>query len=346
MALLAAWRMQEGEQIVACSVERARKRMRDEFGVGGEDTALDSLQQRDSLQLAVGQRSTLPTFTRGRPLWICGGAVGQGRYMAASEAAGFMGIRRTDAAWTEASKRFSEPELWDLVADSVDSHMADVLVANCLDMCELLPTRALRYGSIFSGALDPIFEAFRRAGAAVRYATLAESVPKRRASLASAHGVPPEGQRRDAHRLETLGEVALDVLTCTPSCRLKSVAAQVQARDRPARAARAKRQVVRDAATLARTAAATGAWLIIVENTAGLATHHPELLALWNSLLPGPPFVWRHGVVDARALGAVHGRRRLGWVGYRRPSSSPIENGTDGGGPSTETSVRGATSGV
>ena len=58
--------------------------------------------------------------------------------------------------------------------------------------------------------------------------------------------------------------------------------------------------------------------IIMIEETAGLHSHHSELYFELQEELSGWPYEWRHGLVDCADLGAAHHRRRVLWVGVRK----------------------------
>jgi hypothetical protein len=60
--------------------------------------------------------------------------------------------------------------------------------------------------------------------------------------------------------------------------------------------------------------------VIVIEQSTGLASHHPEAYKAFNSGLSRLPYVFHHGSVEASVVcGAFHARDRLVWIGVRPP---------------------------
>ena len=60
--------------------------------------------------------------------------------------------------------------------------------------------------------------------------------------------------------------------------------------------------------------------VIVIEQSTGLASHHPEAYQSFNSGLSRLPYVFYHGSVEASVVcGASHARDRLVWIGIRIP---------------------------
>ena len=58
--------------------------------------------------------------------------------------------------------------------------------------------------------------------------------------------------------------------------------------------------------------------VIVIEQSTGLASHHPEAYKAFNSGLSRLPYVFYHGSVDASVVfRASHARDRLVWIGTR-----------------------------
>ena len=69
---------------------------------------------------------------------------------------------------------------------------------------------------------------------------------------------------------------------------------------------------------IVRTALRACPLVVVVEQSDGLATHHPDAYIEARRLLDGLPYVWSHTRSDSHAdFGSSHERRRLLWVGVR-----------------------------
>ena len=58
--------------------------------------------------------------------------------------------------------------------------------------------------------------------------------------------------------------------------------------------------------------------VIVIEQSPGLASHHPAAYEAFNAGIQCLPYVYYHGYVEASAVcGASHARDRLVWIGIR-----------------------------
>lgn len=275
----------------------------------------------DPAQVHSGPQDTLTTImaARARVPHVSGAAIGRGRPMQAKEGAALMGMDLRSVAWRTAQGRMAEQQLWEAMADSVDAHMVRAMWRNCADMAEKQGSsfggRTLRYAGMFAGALD----ARRAEHWPLQYVAAAELSGPRLESLGEAYRVP-EGRRFSSARgmAEALTE-PLDVLTATPSCKLLSAAQRAESVEARAELGRrAHEQLMEDMADVRRVAERCEPTVVMIEETAGLRSHHAALYRELQAELRSWLYEWRHGLVDCADLGAAHHRRRLLWVGVRR----------------------------
>ena len=58
---------------------------------------------------------------------------------------------------------------------------------------------------------------------------------------------------------------------------------------------------------------------VVIEQSDGLRTHHPQIYHAFRDTLDTLPYVWMHRSVDAhREYDGTHFRERLLWIGVRR----------------------------
>ena len=88
--------------------------------------------------------------------------------------------------------------------------------------------RRLRYGAMFAGALDTVFEGGRRCGLALEYVAAAEMEEARRECLKEAYGIAEAGLFETAEDMAKGFAAPLDVLSATPSCKGLSSAQREQ----------------------------------------------------------------------------------------------------------------------
>lgn len=305
-------------------------------------TVIPVAQQRQArgsadADLHMGARQKLPTLcaSRARVPLVSGDAVGVVRPMTAEEGARLMGIDVRSRAWRVAAETLSEEKLWRAGMDGVDVRMVKALWENAAEMAAevgrtLRKGEPLAYGSMFGGAIDTILMGGQAEGWWARCLAIAESDEERRACAGEAYLVPERARFTSAWamalRLESYSVKMwrLDVLSATPSCRLLSAARRVRGRGEASKAARtrllerARERLLHDVEAVRVVAEVTCPTVIFFEETSGLRSHHKELYAELQAELRSWPYVWRHALVDAAALGAAHHRRRLLWVGVLR----------------------------
>jgi len=272
--------------------------------------------------VGIGKRGRLATLLAARVQvpWLDGPALPSGRHATPREGARWMGLRLDGPGWRAAERLLSEEQQWEAATISVDARMADAGWTNVEEMlaeagCGL--EGPLRYAAMFCGALDALLAALRHRVSAVECVAVAEKHEARRRCVGEAYCVPLERRYRTAWQLARQLEEKVDVLTATPDCSLLSTAPHTARWRRAARAQRAAQQLRSDVAAVGEAARRSGAKVIVMEQTSGLATHHRKLYAEVQRTLRRWPFTWRHAMVDAAALGAPHHRKRLLWVGVR-----------------------------
>ena len=80
---------------------------------------------------------------------------------------------------------------------------------------------------------------------------------------------------------------------------------------------RARRRLLADVEMVRRVAERCEPQVILLEETAGLRSHHKALYEEVQTELRSWPYAWRHVEIDCSELGAAHHRKRLLWVGVR-----------------------------
>ena len=218
--------------------------------------------------------------------------------------------------------------------------------------------KSMRYVGLFAGAMDALFVAARRVllseaattmvemeeevqetgvrgrvrfeasvggsanelgtGISVKFAGAAEVIPARLASLVSAFNVPLNAAFSLAERCANELNGKVHILSSTPSCRNVSTAPWLNSENRAARAAKAKEQIIKDIMDTATLIKRKKPIIVLMEQSAGLKSHHSNTYEEVQKILLNLPYAWRHSKVDAACLGAPHHRRRLAWVGVRR----------------------------
>jgi hypothetical protein len=282
-------------------------------------------------QVSSGPKDVLPTLlvTRAQVPYVSGGVAGAGRPMQAREAAVLMGIGLGSEVWRAAERRLSEAALWGATADAVDGHHVRALWRNAAEMAKgrgrALEGRELQYAGMFAGAIDSIFTGGRAVGWPLRYAAVAEKVWERRECLSEAYFIPKARRYSTARQMaERLG-VRLDVLSATPACQLLSSARRPKGKGSERQRSRAwrelqgraRRRLLADVEMVRRVAERCEPQVILLEETAGLRSHHKALYEEVQTELRSWPYAWRHVEIDCSELGAAHHRKRLLWVGVR-----------------------------
>ena len=250
--------------------------------------------------------------------------MGPGRFTWSHEATTLMG-QHIRGPYSTARRYMDEEALWRAQCDSVDKRMMLVLVSNGVEMAGWDDSEPIAVISAFSGALDPSVEALSEVtGAPVRLAAIMESDKERRNALAEHYSVPQT--YADAHKAAARIVAPAEgrtVLVATPSCKLLSSAPHCTTTKANQRRKAARKQMNRDVATVLAIAERCKPELIILEQTDALLTRNKEAYTDVRRALENAPYVWRHSVVDAEAIGSSHRRKRAGWVGKRVPHEIP-----------------------
>lgn len=335
-----------GVRVVTASLARVRERLRRLVGEGKAPDGVTARtwrmtwQERDRLRLVTQPGEALPTIvgTKSNVLWLGGPAMGPGRCMSNGELAGLM-LVRGGRRLLETARRlgFKEPQLWEMLADSVYIRFAEMLVRNAMAMLAAPLEGILRYGSMCSGGVDAFFLAVREAGFVAVHATASEKVEARRLLLCELYEVESPFALMEEQAEAFEGQ--LSILAATFSCALLSKARRVEKGGWAAAKARARARLALDASPLCRLVTASRPAVLLLEQTDGLRTHHPQALADLQEALGCLPYVWRHGSVDAFDLGAGHHRVRLGWAGVRNDLATAVRQ-EDGGAIGVDTAGR------
>ena len=313
---------------------REKKKLQ-EWGVHGSGSTRATVVPRAERMLArgkaaeevhIGAGQKLPTLLAARahvPL-VSGCRAGGTRLMHPREGARLMGIFLSSAAWRTASARLGEQALWEAMADGLDAHAVRLLWRNALEMAEEagygLGGKVLRYAGMFAGALDTIFTGGRGTVGvpSLRYVAVAEKCRQRLRCVGEAYAVPKEGRFRLASEMADRWSGRLDVLSVTPSCKKLSTAMPCGGVEARRRKWEGRKQLMSDVAAAKRVVERCRPVIIMIEETAGLHSHHSELYFELQEELSGWPYKWRHGLVDCADLGAAHHRRQVLWVGVRK----------------------------
>ena len=262
-------------------------------------------------------RRVLPTITVSsyRAWYICGGSVGQGRYFDGHDAAAVLGLT-VCATWPHAKRLLSPRALFRAVANSTALTFS-IALARAVGLFTDLPTRALRYASLYSGAFDTLLDALRLVGYSVTAVAAAESSADLRAVLRRGHGY--ESVFATAEAAVSAPLQALDFLSWTPPCVRFSRAALLGVRaDGPSRIEAAVREIVQVTRVLRRAIRRWRPAVVLGEEVAGLVSHCAEALAKMWRMLSKLPYFWAACVVDAAALGSRTTRVRYAILGIRR----------------------------
>ena len=211
-----------------------------------------------------------------------------------------------------------EDKLFGMVADSIDRHHTDVLVNNLVEMTGWDTGLELSYASLFSGALDATLQGLKRAGFSTRHVLAAEREADRRRVL--------NAESRPCFCFGDVTAVANavkggwrgvqpQVLAASPPCKKLSPGNVTHATDRARKVQEAVDETTGYYGAIMDVAEGLGVAAVMIEQTAGMKSHHPRALeAAWRQL-ERQGWRWRFGKMEASDLGAAHARARLGWVG-------------------------------
>ena len=300
--------------IAVCDMKNARTVLQQRNKSGGQDAV-------PTLKVWHSSKEKLPTLVASRILIVAERAEGTIalRRMQPCEAAVLMGVERDNRAkrkaWESALRRMGPRKMWECVTDAVDRHFADMLCGNLEQMLGGPPSGAdgvVRYGALYAGGLDTMFQAVRRRWPAARYIVAAEKEKER------------WGYLKEAYQVETCVQEAkgatrgkqLTLLVVTPPCKPVSAAAIVQPERRLEQKRKAKEAMSEVLEAIVEAARESRPRAMLMEEVTGMFSHYKEV---WEAVVTQlgsrlPEATWRHGAVDAATLGAPHSRKRLGWV--------------------------------
>ena len=338
--LIAAWQLgvpADGRSLLLCNLSRAESIIRRHIG-GPADLLNDavlttsiSVELRDSLGMVYYPGEACHTLTTNAPLsWV--GGVGGGRFVTAQETAAFMG-HQSRGEFNSARSAFGECGAQMLVAESVNSRVADHVGGM---VRALAPGPFATVGSLYSGCFDELGRGLCRVLGPLSCVFVAELDDGKRKVL--------EDSLSPLYAFSDVSEVKgkrlpVDVLCITPPCvdvtrnrrafnRLGGVPLDLVARGAAA--------VSEQLAAITEAVHSSSPSVIVIEQSPGLASHHPAAYVAFNAGIQRLPYVYYHGSVEASSVcGASHARDRLVWIGVH-PSA---------GLPKVRVSLRGSESG-
>ena len=240
--------------------------------------------------------------------------MGGGRFVTAQETAAFMG-HSSRGEFNFARSAFGECKAQMMVAESVNSRVADHVGGM---VRALVPGPFVTLGTLYSGCFDELGRGLSRVLGPLSCIFLAELDDEKRMVL--------EDALSPLHSFSDVSEVKgqsllVDVLCVTPPCvdvtrnrrvfnRLGGAAIDLKARG----AASVSEHLI----AIVEAVHSSSPSVIVIEQSTGLASHHPEAYNAFNSGLSRLPYVFYHGSVEASVVcGASHPHDRLVWIGIR-----------------------------
>jgi hypothetical protein len=268
---------------------------------------------RDSLHMVYYPGEDCHTLTTNAHLsWV--GGVGGGRFVTAQETAAFMG-HQSRGEYNSARAAFGECGAQMLVAESVNSRVADHVGGM---VRALVPGPFATMGSLYSGCFDELGRGLSRVLGPLSCVFVAELDDGKRGVLEDA--LSPLYSFSDVSEVKGKS-LPVDVLCITPPCvdvtrnrrvfnRLGGVPIDLVARGAAA--------VADQLAAIVEAVHSSSPSVLVIEQSPGLATHHPAAYEAFNAGIQRLPYIYYHGSVEASAVcGASHARDRLVWIGIR-----------------------------
>ena len=226
-----------------------------------------------------------------------------GRFATVQEVAAFLGTCTRGGAFSSLLDPSRTDFLFHCVGESVHSRMAESIACVARSLF-IGPLQSI--GSLFSGGLDELAHSFKRAVGPLSTEFISELDSRKRESLAGA--CDPRFQLADASEAAFMSSVS--VLVISPPCTSFSKARRGHRSSSSISIARSQIDTI-SAAILSTTPC-----LVILEQSLGLRSHHPDCYQLYCRGLASLPYRWVHGSRDAhRDHGSSHSRDRLFWVG-------------------------------
>ena len=259
--------------------------------------------ERDALGLLYWPGDTIHTMTSSNSnlYWICG-PMGRLGFATTDEVASFMGHSRRGAIPAARRAGHGDYKINAWSASSVPARMA----THCAQMATQAFLQHGRWlvGSLFSGPFDALAEGFVSCGADTERVFAAESDEEKAAVLHETKGCfVYDSAERAAVECPNV-----DALLASPPCDEVSTAGSGGECSDTRTHIETICTTVRRACPLA----------VIIEQSDGMRTHHPDIYAYMRRSLNKLPYMWRHASVDAHDdYGASHFRKRLLWVGTR-----------------------------
>ena len=267
--------------------------------------------QRDSLGLAYypGEVCHTVTCSNSNLNWVIGPG-GRRGFATCLELSRFMGYGRGGDITALRRMRVRESTINAWLAESVPTLMAESCAM--LAVSHVVPVRrpkCWRVGSLFAGAFDALSCGFAAVvdSSCEFVAELDETKRELQRSVHSPRCVYQSAEEA-ARRCPQV-----DAVVASPSCRMVS-----RAHEDADGGAEAVDSTLEHFGHIAQAVTRASPLVVVVEQSDGLATHHPDAYAEAKRLLDGLPYVWSHTCSDLRvSFGASHRRRRLLWVGVR-----------------------------
>ena len=266
--------------------------------------------ERDALHLAYHPGEVCHTMTSSNAnlYWVCGSGCKQG-FLLRQELASFMGMDCFANLPALHLHKIPDSIASSWIAESVHRRMA----THCAEVSLSMIPQKSHYdiGSLYSGGFDALAMGFSAAGARVRRIFAAELNKRKAAVLRTNFGY--------WHIFRTAASAAtqcprVDILVASPSCHEVSKAKDIS--DQPAAPASA---VATHGRVIIAAVQRACPMAVVIEQSDGLRTHHPQIYRAFRDALDTLPYVWMHRNVDAhREYGGTHSRERLLWIGIRR----------------------------
>ena len=333
-----------GESLLVCNIKRARKRLTDQLRkedvAAGRKGAAKTLRERvKNMKLTVTERDArglvfypkdivpaiLGSYTN--RLLVGGDRLGgKVRWMTAEEEAKLMGIgagSRVDRRRSGklASNAMNDKELRRATADAIDRGMAHALTDKAIkELRERQPpylrTRTVTYAAMGPGAFDGIGYAIREIEGRCDCKWIAEIDGKRmRVAAAELQAARMHGDALDP---KVAAEEHVDILGVTWPCQKVTTALQCDTTSWEERKEEADASMLDCVKAVTAYATRARPYVIVLEQAAGVATHHKATMRRLDAGLRRMPYTWSSTIANATQFGARHNRSRVLWVGVLR----------------------------
>ena len=331
------------EGLVVCNIKRARKRLIEqllkESMAAGRKLSTKTLRKRvANMKLTVAERDArglvfypkdivpaiLGSYTN--RLLVGGDRLGgshQVRWMTAEEEAKMMGIgyglradRRRSGKLAAAA--MNDKELRRATADAIDRGMALALADKAITELRArqpphMRTRAVTYAAMGPGAFDGIGYAIREIDGRCDCKWIAE-IDEKRKKVAAAE-LQATRMHGDALSPEVAAEDRVDILGVTWPCQKVTTALQCGTTSWEERKEDADKSMLDCVKAVTAYASQARPYVIVMEQAAGVATHHKATMRRLDAGMRRLPYVWSSTIANATQFGARHNRSRVLWVG-------------------------------